>query len=506
MLDPIRSFVVVGGGSAGLLSALTLRVRFKTQPITIVRSPELGIIGVGEGTFASVPKHLHGYLGIDPADYHRHTDTTWKLGTKFLWGRRESFVYTFDHQFDARIPGLSKSLGFFDAPGSLDRSPQAALMRMDKAFQRQPNGSPHIVHAHGYHIENERFVAYLETVARQRNIAFVDGTVEHVHRGEAGVDRLTLADGRTVAGDFYLDCSGFRSLLLGQTLGSPFRSFAGSLFVDRAVVGGWRRNPGELVKPYTTSETMNAGWCWQIEHPEKVIRGYVYASAFLSDDEAERELREKNPRVGDTRIVRFRSGFRPNGWVGNVVGIGNASGFVEPLEATALAMICSQAEALADVLHACDGQPNETHRKAVRGIFEDGWENVREFLALHYKFNDRLQTPFWRACASDVDLGELERVVNYYKANGPCLMLRSELERRQDQFGLEGYYSILVGLDVPYAYKPRIPAAEQAVHDRYRRESTRAAELGMTVAEAKQVISRPEWRWHPDFYAPFRPQ
>ncbi len=157
--------------------------------------------------------------------------------------------------------------------------------------------------------------------------------------------RLRLESGRRETADLYLDASGFASVLLGKALGEPFVSYDKTLFCDRAVVGGWdRKDPEDMViKPYTTCETMNCGWCWQIEHENRINRGYVYSSGFISDEEAEKEFRMKNPKVGPTRIVRFVSGRYRNVWVKNVVAVGNAGGFVEPLEATALGAMASNA-------------------------------------------------------------------------------------------------------------------------------------------------------------------
>src|SRR5207244_1117453 len=154
--------------------------------------------------------------------------------------------------------------------------------------------------------------------------------------GPAGLAALITEGAERIVADLYVDASGFRSELLGRTLGEAFISYEDSLFCDRAVIGGWARTT-EPIKPYTLAETMDAGWCWQIEHEHWINRGYVYSSKFLSDDAALRELLTKNPQVSsEPRVVKFRTGRYARNWVQNVVGIGNAVGFVEPLEATSL--------------------------------------------------------------------------------------------------------------------------------------------------------------------------
>lgn len=504
-MSPIGSFLVLGGGSAGFLAALTLRVRFPDLPITILRSPELGIIGVGEGTFAFVPHHLHGYLGIDPAEFLREAQPTWKLGTRFLWGKRDHFNYTFDNQTDYRLPGLPRMNGYYCGEDFTHASVHSSLMTAGRVFRRQPDGSPLVDHVFGYHVENELFVTYLEKLARSRGIVVEEGTVVSVSQDGCGVKSLLLADGRTFAADFFVDCSGFSSLLLGQTFGTEFVSYDRTLYCDRAVVGGWERRPDEPILPYTTSETMDAGWCWKIEHPGRVVRGYVYGSAFVSDDAAEAELRRKNPRIKGTRVVRFKSGVYRRCWVKNVMAIGNASGFVEPLEATAIAAVCSQSRGLADILHFNDLHVNDTLRDGFNAICEDGWLNIREFLGIHYRYNHRLETPFWKACVNDVDIGNAAAIVGYYKANGPNVILRHFLERRQEMFSLEGYFTMLIGLGVPCDRGITPHPKETLNWNHFRDLNRQMGEAGLTVEEALRIVKMPEWSWNSDFYAQFRP-
>src|SRR5678815_2835594 len=165
------------------------------------------------------------------------------------------------------------------------------------------------------------------------------------------------------------------SALLGESLAERFVSYDRTLFCDRAVVGGWTRT-SEPIKPYTTCETMESGWCWQIEHETRVNRGYVYASSFVTDEEAERHFREKNPLVTDTRIVKFVSGRHENLWVGNVVAIGNAGGFVEPLEATALGVIAFQSRTLTEILRDGDLEVTAFRRKQYNALHRRHWDSI----------------------------------------------------------------------------------------------------------------------------------
>jgi tryptophan halogenase len=308
-----------------------------------------------------------------------------------------------------------------------------------------------------------------------------------------------LASGAAVKADLYVDCSGFRSELLGRALGEPLVSFKSSLFCDRAVVGGWDRTD-EPIKPYTTAETMDAGWCWQIEHEHRINRGYVYSSSFLSDDEAEREFRAKNPKVGSTRIVKFVSGRRARSWVKNVVAIGNAAGFVEPLESTSLGVICFDSHALAESLADADLQVRPTQVRQYNLRTAVIWEVIREFLALHYKFNIRLPTPFWRACVEDTDLCGAEEFVAFYRENGPSTLWRNQLLDARNPFGFEGYLSMMIGMNVPYRKTYTPSEQERRIWNNIYQRMQAVASQAVTVPEALSYIRQPWWQWREDLY------
>ena len=232
-----------------------------------------------------------------------------------------------------------------------------------------------------YHLPNDRFIDYLRRQSLESGASLIEGEVQDVVRAESGdIERLRLKSGREVAGDLFIDCTGFRSLLLGEVLGEPYLSYADTLFCDRAVIGSWQRD--DQILPYTTASTMDYGWAWRIDFPDLVTRGYVFSSAFCSDEDAAQELQAKNPELGDDlRVIEFPSGRYARHWVRNVFAVGNASGFVEPLEATALHLIVEQLYKLADGLIDSDAVPTPGLRDLLNQAFQIGWDDVRDFLA-----------------------------------------------------------------------------------------------------------------------------
>jgi tryptophan halogenase len=497
----IRRILVLGGGSAGFLAALSLKVKHPGLQVTVLRSKELGIIGVGEGTTFAFPQYIHGKLGIEPGEFHRLAQPTWKLGIRFLnWGPRPYFDYTFRPQISSRWENLPKPNGYYCYEDFEYADVSPALMSHDKVFVRNQYGGPHIGTDVAYHIENAKFVEFLEGNACRLGIFITDDTVQEVRQDEAGVAGLALQSGRTETADLYIDSSGFASVLLGKALGEPFVSFKPTLFCDRAVVGGWERT-SEPIKPYTTAEGMDDGWCWQIEHEHRINRGYVFSTAFLSDDEAEREFRAKNPKVRSTRLVNFITGRYTRAWVKNVVGIGNACGFVEPLEATSLGAICDESETLVNCLAECDFRPTPTVVRHYNKRNAAKWDNIRRFLGIHYKFNTGLDTPFWRACRSDCDIGDAAGAVEYFQENGPGLFHRQTLLDGLDQFGLEGYWSLLIGQKIP-GKQPYVPSPQERAAWRQIQQAFKAKALAaLDTREVLALIRSPAFRWPPTLYS-----
>jgi tryptophan halogenase len=219
-----------------------------------------------------------------------------------------------------------------------------------------------------------------------------------------------------------------------------------------------------------------------------VNRGYVYCSDFISDEDAERELRSKNPGIGPTRVVKFVSGRYRNIWVKNVVAIGNASGFVEPLEATALGVIAIQSWILADSLVDSDRHVRPTQIATYNSYHSRNWESVRSFIAVHYKFNTRLDTPFWRECREKTDLAGAEPAVEIYRENGPSGFWGPTVFDPVDQFKAGGYAALLVGQRVPYrkTYEPTARDLQQ--WKALRQKHAAAAAKAMSVAETLAAV------------------
>ncbi len=477
---------IVGGGTAGYLTAMALRRKLPHLDITLIESSSLPIIGVGEATTPLMPQFLHVDLGLDIVEFFHQVEPTLKLGIRFEWGTPEGcFNYPFGpvHVLEPTI---------YDGD-LLQCSPQSMLMTAGTIGINERSHAPsHLDVDVAYHLDNQPFVQFLRRKAADFGITTLDARIVDVALDADGesVAHLVTDDGRHLDFDLYIDCSGFRSLLIEKALRSPFRGYDKSLFADCALAASVP-NQG-IAQPYTRAQTLNAGWCWSTPQRHEDHRGYVFSSNFLSPEDAEREMRRMNPDMGDARLIPFRTGRHEHFWKGNVVAMGNAYGFVEPLESTALHMLIRQIGLL---LSAFPLRRNERglatllNRKV--GAF---WDYLGWFLALHYRFNRRLDTPFWRHCHQAVDVSHHGELLTAFQERGP-LSYNPSLLRNFDVpdplWGAEGIDLLLMGQHVPTTLpQPRLNRAEWQQRTRLYRDVTRRM---LPQAQALEFIDqRPE--------------
>jgi tryptophan 7-halogenase len=487
----IKSVGIVGGGTAGYLTALALRKRLPNVEVTIIESSKIPIIGVGEATTPVLPKLLHYYLDIDICEFYREVQPTWKLGIKFDWGKPGEGFFNFP--FDL---GLLLESHLYT--GNVNAATlESRLMSADRVPLYKTGKDTYFPAFHwlpyAYHLENRRFVKFLHGQLMKRGLKILDREILEARvtpDGEEIASLLTDA-GEELKYDLYVDCSGFSSFLMGKALGSKFISYEKSLFTDRALVGAIPREG--LMKPYTTAWTMDHGWCWHIPHTNEDHIGYVHASAFCSPEEAERELRQKYPQIGKTRLISYCSGRREHFWKGNTIAIGNSYGFVEPLESSALHMI---AEEINWLVSCFPRTRNEIGTRTYLNHRVNGeWDMLRAFLAIHYKFNERRKTPFWRACQETTDVGLAAGFIQLFSERAPLSYCARELRPFDDhlnnQFGRYGWDNVLMGLGVEGNYVQ--PAVSRETWDIMHAGGDELVESAMNQNDALQLLQeRPD--------------
>ena len=482
----IKKVVVLGGTSAGMLTALALKAKLPDLQVHLVRLSDLEHVPSQSSTPA-LTAFLHGYLQIELTKFVRNVKCNWTLGNMLMWGPRDHFFLPFTTQLDQRMPRLAKNNAFYVGDDVDCAGAMFALMAYDRPFFRLQTGQPAWHWDVAYQMDTSLLMYGLGQVAAAIGVEMVEDTLVDVRQDASGVAGLVLGSGKTEAADLYVDCSGDRSTLLGQALKEPFVDFKSTLPCDRMLIAQGGRGE-EAIHPHTFSHTMPSGWAFQLEMPHRIDRGYVYSSAFGSDQRAEQEFRVKYPGIVSPRVITIRNGRYERAWVKNVVAIGDSSGYVEPLASTALGLAAVNARLLADTLGEIGRQVAPAPVKLYNRHHVRVWDGIRRYLAIHYKYNTKLETPFWLACRKDCDLAGADTIVEYYRQCGPSSLWGPMLVDAVDLFPAPNYLALLIGLNVETRYERNLSRAERETWEAEREKIRSAATQGVTVAEALAML------------------
>lgn len=424
---PLRRIVIVGGGTAGWMAAASLAkfLRNLKCDIQLVESEQIGTVGVGEATIPPIMNFIR-VLGIDEDDLIRQTNATFKLGIRFQdWTRLgHSYFHPFGHTgFEMEgigFPAYWMRQRLAGAAAPLEEYSLQAQAAAHNRFMRpvKAPGSPLEGITYALHFDAALFARYLRTYSEARGVTRVEGKVVKIDlRPEDGfIAALRLEDGRRVEGDFFIDCSGFRGLLIEEALQAGYENWQSYLPCDSAVAVPSER--AGAPPSYTLATARDAGWQWRIPLQHREGNGVVYARDFL-DDEAARETLLANlagKPLADPRILRFVTGRRRETWKRNCLSLGLASGFLEPLESTSIHMVHRGLALFIQMLPDRRCEPADVARYNRMVAFE--YERIRDFLVLHYATNERRDTEFWRHCAGIDWPDSLRAKIELFQSHG----------------------------------------------------------------------------------------
>ena len=443
----VQRIVIVGGGSAGWMVAAALSKLLEgSRHIQLVESEEIGTVGVGEATIPQM-RVFNSALGIDEDDFVRHTQGTFKLGIEFVdWGSLgERYIHSFGtvgqdlgmvpfHHYWARM----RRLGQADDIAAYAVNTVAARANRFARDVHLPDLPPLQV-GYAYHFDAGLYARYLRRESQARGVKRAEGRIVRVEQreGDGFVSAVVLESGERIEGDLFIDCSGFRGLLIEQTLKTGYDDWTHWLPCDRAVAV-----PCESVSPltpYTRATARSAGWQWRIPLQHRIGNGHVFSSRHLSEDEATAQLMANldGLPLADPRALRFVTGKRRKLWNKNVVAVGLASGFLEPLESTSIYLVQSSISRLIQFFPTLDfdaANIDEHNRQA-----DEEFERVRDFIILHYRQTRRDDTPFWRQMR-DMQVPEpLQRKIDLFRATGR--LFRAYL----DIFTPESWLQVMLG-------------------------------------------------------------
>jgi tryptophan 7-halogenase len=464
-MRPISRIVIVGGGTSGWLAASMLCHHFKRElcQIDLIESQEIGTIAVGEST---VPPFvgLIQRLGIDVQEFIRATDATYKLGIQFVgWHQRHKKYF---HPFGV----IGRSIGnhdFYqcwlkarahgDTSALLDFSPCNVMAENGRFFPpAEARNTPIGGANYALHVDAQLAARYLRGYAEARGLRRLEGRVGEVRQRDNGFIRsVTLTDGREIQGDFFIDCTGFNGLLIGKALGVGCVDWSNYLPCDRAIVT--KTASQKPLLPMTRATAQPAGWSWQIPLQHRMGQGYVYSSQFCSDAAAKSTLMRGlgGSALDDPRIIPFTTGHRKEMWKHNCLSVGLAAGFVEPLEATSIHMIARGIDFLLRYFPDRDCNPaliREYNRRMVAD-----YEEIRDFIVLHYSATARDDSPFWQWCKGIKAPDSLQERIDLFKGHGA---LREGVD---ELFRGSSWQSVFEGMGIsPSVYCQRVANMEYA--------------------------------------------
>ncbi|WP_086736565.1 tryptophan halogenase family protein [Erythrobacter colymbi] len=461
--------VIVGGGTAGWMAAAALSRFFNDgqRTVTLIESDAIGTVGVGEATIPPI-RSFNAMLDINEAEFLRETRGTAKLGIDFVnWGRiGDRYFHPFGeygqslhgiafHQLWLREHARSGAAVAGDI-GAYSMSTAAARMGR---FARPAATAQSVVReiAYAYHFDAGLYAAFLRRLAECQGVTRIEGTIAHVTRdGETGnVASVTLESGATIAGDLFIDCSGFRGLLIEEALETGYEDWSHWLPMDRALaVPSARRGPPD---PFTRSTAHSAGWQWRIPLQHRTGNGHVYSSAFMGETEAREILLDhlEAAPIGEPRGLKFLTGMRRKAWNHNVVALGLSSGFIEPLESTSIHLIQNGIQRLFALFPDTPINPVERdeYNRGMRDLFED----VRDFIILHYKATQREDSEFWRYVKHMSIPDSLARKMALWQHRGRVLRENAEL------FAQPSWIAVMLGQNIwPETHDPIVDTLDEA--------------------------------------------
>ena len=456
--DHIKNVVIVGGGTSGWMTAAALaRVFGQRINVRLIESEEIGTVGVGEATIPQI-RLYNATLGLDEDEFMRKTQGTFKLGIEFVdWARQgHSYIHAFGQIGDrdlGSVPFYQYWLKMRQAgeAGELGEYTFNTVLARQNKFMRNAHvpGSPLGSMVYAFHFDASLYARYLRTYAEARGIRRTEGKiVDTVLRGEDGyIDAVVLDSGERVEGELFIDCSGFRGLLIEQALKTGYVDWSHYLPMNRALAV-----PCASVAPLTLctrSTTRSAGWQWRIPLQHRIGNGYVYCSDYISDDEAASTLLANldGKALADPRPLRFVTGMRKKFWNKNCVAIGLASGFLEPLESTSIHFVQSSIAKL--IAYFPDRQCNEADIAQYNRLTQFEFERSRDFIVLHYKATERHDTPFWKHCQAMDIPPTLQEKLDLFRSAG-------RIHREHEELFTEvSWLQVFVGQGVmPKSYHP----------------------------------------------------
>ena len=505
MTRPVKRIVIVGGGTAGWLTAAIIAAKHKSRmpagfSVTLVESPNTPIIGVGEGTWPTLRSTL-SRVGVSETDFFRECETAFKQGARFAGWTTGAPDDAYYHplvlpQSFAELNLVPHWLAHGNGASFCDTvCPQGRICDAGLAPKTVTTAEFEAIVNYAYHLDAGKFAPFMQRhCTKKLGVRHVLADVQHANFTEEGDIRSIVTEQTgEIEGDLFVDCSGFHALLIGKELNVPFKSCSDILFCDTALaIQVPYDSPDAPIASQTIATAQSAGWIWDIGLPSRRGVGHVYSSRHISDDEAERELRAYvGPAAKDlpVRKIPIRGGHRETFWKGNCVAVGLAAGFLEPLEASAIVLVELSAKIIAEQMPACR-EVMDVIAKRFNETTSYRWGRIIDFLKLHYAVTKRRDTAFWRDNADPATMPDrLKDLLELWRYQAPWF--HDEFDRIEEVFPAASYQYVLYGMGFRTEVEAEALADEARIAERVIRENAVQTErLRAGLPRHRDLISK----------------
>ena len=490
-MNPLKKILVVGTAPDAPLAAMYLkrnRPDFDVHLHTTPSTPD----PAGECTTPFVLEQITGPLGIRNTDLYAIGKANWTLGFKMNWGAREQYVRAFDFAPTRQIDGAETFSGVLAAEEGLDdASSGASLISAGKIFPKTRANSVNLMEQiTGLQLKTEPFTDLLMKGCQTVGITQTKGAIAGIEAHDGHISSIKLENGTGLTADLYLDVTGSAAELL-SAVGSNERMAEGSEALCNRAWTTARHRRSEALRPYASLDTVDSGWMWRTEHDDTIGFGLAFHSDFTSEEEARADLLEKvREPIGKPVLHQWHNGHQATPWSGNVVAIGDAASFIEPLTATRLPLLILQLQCFLRLIGEVPGGPGPRGKALYHRMIHEPWQEVRDFTSIHHRLNTVCDSPDWNHAREHCGTGAHESLLQLFRSSGPNPVFENALPFAPSALGFDTWLNALIGLGVPVRNLPAIPQEDRKKWRAHLEEMRKTASHGATAATCMEAIRK----------------
>ena len=490
-MKPLKKILIAGPATDAALAAMFLKRGNPSFDIQLLVTPTR-LDPAGEATTPFVLQQLIKTLGIRGADLHRIARPNWLLGFKMRWGARERYVRAFDGAPTALTDGLTTRNGFLAREEGFDEfSAGAALISSGKLFPKNgPNSVKMMEQITGLVLQPGPLAELLAQGCKALAIPRREAEIAEVRVTDGEVQAVVLADGSELTADLYIDLTGQDASILGALGTSSLQNDGTQGLCTRAWTAAKRRG-NEAIRPFVSIDTHESGWKWRIEHDDRIGIGLAFHHEFTSDEEALADLREMVREPLEEPILhQWNHGCQSHPWSGNVLAMGDAAAFLEPLAAVRLPLLILHLNAFQRIVAEIPTGPGEQGKALYHRMIKEAWQELRDFTNVHHQFNTASDSPYWKFSRENCGPGVHHALVDLFMSGGPEPILENAMPYSPCALGYDTWLTALIGLGVPVSHPPTIPTEDAQAWRTHIQSLSDQASKGATAETCLKAVRK----------------